>query len=702
MPENLFWLTVFFEESPPCWPSDTKTHRISITSSETIKHLCPSAEFRTSPIFPLSDKNFVPTDASYYVYLFCFDDAYKVLGRALNKGSEKLKQRIWYSVGLASVILITEDPKLDTDLLNIASCSPIDVEHWTIETSHIKEIKCNSFTTKKYYPAQLNFPNYELLPAIYRTIIDEFVASVCIIAPKLARHTPAEFDSIPRIVEEINKLIEELVYVHQLTGPIPPTLLEFTEDKIKSNPSIREEIIYQDIDRIIQVNAALSYVSTQGLSGAIPILERRSIIRRHSLLGIGTAILALNRISRSIEKAFSMFPVENVIEEIMTIAPPLNGINELPAYNPIDWEAEGSVDHYFNTHKIKTRDINPKLPYYSGRLGFRETEYTISAAQQSVTAGASLDWSLLTITHELVHGHVRNIINAIFYGDANDLPENKQKLFYDRFISILKTGKVQNNSELDSIRTLIFTYCCQTPYTGSLTHKPKQNQDGYFSFDIRVINQERLWRLLRRENRNIHEIFSHILDFHYFYGSCLQAYVPLIWRSWSAVPHVRADMRQYILRSLLAISATVPPTTKKHKRFTYCVQELHELLKKQEKLGVEVIQEVNQYLEDAQNVHDLFPPFQTSLILVDLVNEIFVSDKLRSELIADPNTDWDDIETEFEYGLRYSIPDNFSEDKVIKPTPYLISRVIGLLDTPGAPNDLESRTAKMLLACCSK
>jgi hypothetical protein len=72
----------------------------------------------------------------------------------------------------------------------------------------------------------------------------------------------------------------------------------------------------------------------------------------------------------------------------------LPGLEKLPLYGSSDWKRCNSVTIYNN--KIKQRELYPKLPYFSGRLSFRESEYTISAAIQAISSDDSLEWSLLT------------------------------------------------------------------------------------------------------------------------------------------------------------------------------------------------------------------------------------------------------------------------------------------------------------------
>ena len=88
---------------------------------------------------------------------------------------------------------------------------------------------------------------------------------------------------------------------------------------------------------MIQINSSLSYVSTQAYSGAVPILERRSLIRRYSLLGIGASIRALNRIVKNIEEAFSSIDFIEIITNKMELYNALDGLDSLPIYKCKNW-----------------------------------------------------------------------------------------------------------------------------------------------------------------------------------------------------------------------------------------------------------------------------------------------------------------------------------------------------------------------------
>lgn len=688
-----YWLTVLFDEPDSAWPS-VEGHEVVIRTATTLQECDHPWPFRTSPIFPLRKDFINPNLDSCFIYFYCFQPSFPVLGRLHDVGSELLTRRLWYNIGLASILLISEDPDLHEELLQRAPHLPTAIETWEVKRQRIVRVTPSMAAAKTYDPQALAIPAYGNLPLDQRAVIDEFLATLAVVVPKVALHIPSEFETFPRLAGQMSELITELVYISNPKGTPPPTLNEYTEEIIQTDPFLRKRISHQAIDRLIQVNSALSYVSTQMLSGAVPILERRSLIRRHSLLGVGSAILALTRLARSVEIAFSEFSVEEIVGIRMADAKPLPGLDQLPAYDHSAW-ADYSIDRWEG--KVSARDWYPKLPYYSGRLGFRETEYTISAALQSLTAAASTEWSLLTLTHELLHGHVRNVISVVFQGDPNKRPEDKFAEFYRDFASMIRKTSVARN-ELESLRAILLTYCCLTVTQGSLTTKVDTFDQA---FDIDLPAEEDLWYVFENEARNISEILVHVLDLHYFYGSRLTAYVPLIWRSWATVPHVSGDLRQYILRSLLAISATVTGTA--YERFNISVSRLAEILGSDADglRDVPLIQAVMNYINNEELRHDLVLPFSASVILVDLANNVLLSKSIRGKLLADPLGHWLDAEESFEQGYEYRLPNGFSETKVQSPAALLLGATLQRLWHADPDTNIEAETARLLLACCS-
>jgi len=555
------WLTLLEDAGKVEWPPKIENQgwKVLLTRSATVLGCSHPGLYRTSPVFPATDK-FIEPDIStgtHYISFYSFDPAFPVLGRLVGNASQGLKAGLMYTMGLASILVITDNLPILDELEQIANEAPRSKEVWELQDGNIISVQCYIAERKAatLQPSTPSIRSYEALPLAVRTTLDEFIASIAVTLPKVQIHIPDELHTFLALTSLVDNLAGEMLYAFDPRGNLPETLSEYSEQQFSEDPSLSVQIIHQNMDRLVRIDSALSYVATQALTGAVPILDRRSLIRRYSLLGVGTAVLALTRIAHSIETAFAEGAIETILEDWGSDLTPLPGLDELPQYDPSNWR--DSSRHALNK-KVAARGLCPKLPYFSGRLGFRETEYTVSASIQSLGAGASAEWSFLTVTHEMVHGHVRHLLSVILQGDPKEQTDEKWKRFYDRYASrCLDRIPPPDEGLLDSLRAIILTYCCNTIGAGSLTKTPQlESSSGRrIKFYSDLPKPEVLRTVLSAEFRNIGEILVHILDMHYFYCSCLSKYIRLIWKSWSKAPQVRADLRQYLLRSLLVIAA---------------------------------------------------------------------------------------------------------------------------------------------------
>ena len=702
------WLTVIETDCAPEWPPtiDGQNWQVELTESITLQGCNYSMPFRTSPVYPATDDFRLPTLAGSTVYFLfcCFDPAFRALARLSTCDDPTVRSGLLFSVGLSSAVIVSSDPSVVEVVEGVVGGNLRGYEQWRVTNGRLESVSITTPPAVQFDAEKLTVAAYDSLTLAPRAIIDEFVSGIRLLVPKVAAHVPTELGTFFSLVERVNILVSEMGYASAPHGAPPESLGEYSEADFAEDPSIAASILHQNTDRLIQVNAALSYVTTQAISGAFPILERRSLIRRHSLLGVGSALLGLTRIARSIEDAFAHAALEEVIDNRAPRANPLPGLDAFPAYDSRAWG-----DHSFSRWDgdIAPRDHYPKLPYFSGRLGFRETEYTISAALQSLSAGAEPEWSLLTITHEIVHGHVRNLLSAILYGEPNLAPGAKWHEFYERFEAKALGHVVTNESLIDSIRTVLFAHTCMTRTHGSLTHsagsRPIDPADRTVRTDFVLPSEERLWTILEHELRNISEILVHVLDLHYFYCSRLSAYVPLIWRSWSTVPQLKGDLRQYVLRTLLVIATKTRGTA--YHRFHEArklFQELVEPLARSDGDGATTINAALDFIADDVSCEALFYPFHASLMLVDMAHHIFTSTAIRGRLVGgDPHLSVRTDPVSFEDWFEYRLGPGFVDEEVVAPAAFVADRLARKL-TIAREDALERDTAMLFLACCSQ
>ncbi len=649
---------------------------------------------RLSKIFPLVVDSKKKIDLSNcLICFFEFNNPFQILGKINQRATDQLKESIYFSYGSCSIILFSEKKALidEWNSLNIGryhSC-----EKWIVKDELISEIKIDAAKLMEN-----NFPkiiDYGVLPNYLHSIIDEFSISIKILENKIAQHDIYNFSILTSLVSTVNTLVEELIFLNTLKGEIPNFL--HNRDRAQLEDPLENQILqYQNVDRLIQINSAISYVSTQAYSGSIPILDRRSLIRRSSLLGIGASIKALNRIVDYIEDAFLSVNFLEIITNSMQKANKLDGV-KIANHEIKNWKLN-NIDT-FNKY-ISNREENiKKLAYFSARHAYRESEYSITASVNSISLGITLEWTLMTLSHEMLHSHVRKIFDSIFYSEEKTGEEN-YKSYYNIYKQKIEFNIESNYSLIDSIREIIFTYCIRSIAYGSLTEKKDYKLDyKKTGAAIFLPKFEDFYSTFQKENRNLNEIFVHVLDLHYFYGGRTSKYIPLIWCSWSAVPHINADIRQYILRSLLAIASKIDQDP--YERWKIALGEFKTIIANNyaKTSNIPLFKKLLEVLDDKELLRKYyFAPFKNSLIIVDLIMEIFYSEQVRAILWSDENINIENSETTTENEFTYNLPNDFIDVPIRCPIPYLFDRMIKVLNNNENDEEIERQTTISILA----
>ncbi len=670
---------------------------VSLESSLTVPIKESDKSVRLSRVFPLLADTPIPNFDSGKIYFFDFTNPFRILGILKMSSSDKLQQELYFSNGLCSIILISADSKSYEELNSLINEEPNSYEIWSVKNKFIQKVDFKTPKAQKIDVPAIS--EYEMLSQVERVTLDEFAVSIKILSSKIEIHDIYNQATLSSLVTEVNEFIAELKYLSKPVGEIPDSIIE-RDLKFIESPLENQIMKQQILDRLIQINSTISYVSTQSYSGAVPILERRSLLRRNSLLGIGATIRSLNRLVKYIEDATSLIDFEGIITKLMPKATDLKGTERLPTYDCSKW----AIQNIESFERINNRNDGHKLAYFSSRLGFRETEYSITAAVNSITSGLSLEWSLMTITHEMLHSHVRLILNSVFYGSEENTAETNFDAFYHRYLSKMLDENVPEYSLIDSIRNIILSYCCNSSHCGSLTNEMRY-ESSYTDDGIRVDvpPQTDFWNLFRNEYRNLNEIFVHVLDLHYFYGGRTTKYIPLIWCSWSAVPHINADIRQYILRSLLAIASKYDNNP--YERWLLSVEKFKEIVENNfpENTDFPIAAKLKEVLNDDDLLkNSYFLAFKNSLIIVDLVMKVFYSQTIRAKLLEDEYISFERDDEHDEEELVYKMSNDFYDLKIDCPIPYLFNSMIKILNNKYGIEDLERATSFHFLAMNSK
>ena len=128
------------------------------------------------------------------------------------------------------------------------------------------------------------------------------------------------------------------------------------EIEANSSVDILNEIkktLDNDLERLVQMNSALVYLTTQAFHGTPPILNNTPLVSYHSVLGTGTAWRAIARLARMLFMTLNRRHLPPALASVLLSA------SEIAAN-------EKAIEHY-----------NRRIVHFSGRLGFGETDVTL-------------------------------------------------------------------------------------------------------------------------------------------------------------------------------------------------------------------------------------------------------------------------------------------------------------------------------------
>jgi hypothetical protein len=631
---------------------------------------------RVSKIFPLLKDAPLLETKNCFIHFFEYDKPYRVLGKLLLKAPRNLQERIFFNIGLCSVILIVENERDYDDYLSLKDIDvPVCHEYWKIHDSVVIDMQ---YTTKpEIFDREYDtITDYKALPLNLCAILDETVISIQMIKDKA--YNDQHIALVNGLISKTNDIINCLLFIEKPAG-IPPEVLRHVDICTLSDRLTKQNYQNSLCERLIQINSALSYVSTQSFSGAIPIYERRSLIRRNSLLGIGSAIGGLNNVFQYVENAFNTVDFEWVIRRQMSISSPLNGISR-GEYNAKGWENSNVDKLYFSEVTCANGTKTNRLSYFSSIHSFRESEICITAALSSLYMGVSLEWSLMTLTHEIIHSHIRRIVACVF-----DFRNQEQgDAVINKYLSIDQNAYSREHESgfylIDSIREAILMYCDHATTMGSLSRVPKPGL-----LKSKSTTKDTVRENLARENRNIQEIFVHVLDLHYFYRgrAGLSEYITLIWCSWAVIPNVRNRLGQYILRSLLTIASTLDIGDAKS---TGGRDEL-QILNSAKGIFLEIINglpkgiinrfplfgQIKNDLEDDSFAKKYFSRFANSLLLVDVIKRVFYSETVYKNLWGDANISYQDEPIP---AFEFAGKEEFNDMPIESLAPFMLHQVL--------------------------
>lgn len=415
----------------------------------------------------------------------------------------------WLTLGLYNIVLDCSSARSVKSVLRFAATSRATIGHevWRIRDGLVQE--------RQFSPARSMAATWrkEIARLSKRKLPGE-------IADAVREYCPLMASTIARSEQLLPNLLPKL---HDIRKEARTSLGDF-----RKQPS--EESKYQVLGELLYLNAGLSRFSSQTFAGATSIIDTECHFWSHSLLGVGMGSLALLAVCRFIEMTLGEERLPDRFAELRKVK---SGIRNLSRLKPND--AYWSADHLGRTKlPVKKREpLVPLLAYFSARDGFKSTLTTISAPLACVSSCNTLQWSLLTLTHEISHIIIRGVLVDLYPDLDSDRDVNAAMDLLE------KDGPAVNL--LDEIRRFLLFAIIKMDDV-------EAGRDAPPEYDV-----DRFRALLERWHHVVEETFAHLFDFMYFYGHDVKRYVSGIWSSWGVIPNINCRIRDYVLRTVCAV-----------------------------------------------------------------------------------------------------------------------------------------------------
>ena len=651
---------------------------------------------RISPIFRVVPDEACndPLGTCSWVAFFCPRRAFEFIGEQ----TQPTQERLWFSHGLASVVQFAPSKEALLETLAGQEDKMAAYEIWQLTDGRVTVVE--QWVRDAILP-NCSLTDYSGLSKDAQRLLEEIQVNLHEAARCAAIYMPEQGPKLERITVSVNEMLQELKILQQQAPVLATAIPEPTTEVKSGTPSTnganadRHQRINQRLSHLIQLNSALAYVVSQTTNGSVPILERPCLISTYSLLGVGTAYRAVSAVAGYVENVFERHPVLPVIDKFYRTVKGFHPPTSLPHYDlNVLRKAELCIDQFLSAQIEESR---PKLAFFSLRLGFGEAHFSVTAAAQVLHAADSVRWSLMTLTHELLHSHVTGLLSTIFCeGVTEGLTKERFQQYHDDYNAYLRGPRddVSPPKLLSALRAMIFIFAAyrHNAYETAETLTPESKQA---KLSGKTPESPELFRSFYGHSlRLLEELLVHTLDIRYFYRGDRDLFLELLWESWTTVPAVVGDLETYLLRSLVAVGTLEEgPVAQRFKLASErLVEKLRVLSARQSQNAF--LQKAVHHLEDKNNSRRLRILFYPAIYIADMAATFLCSQKIEASLWSDDPNIEPGANSLPDYALEFGV---FRGGRVSNPIPLLATRLRA--GTTG--NREDERSAWLLLATAS-
>jgi hypothetical protein len=555
----------------------------------------------------------LPEDVQSIAFLFS-KSPYIALGILKGYLSPEELSNCYFTEGLASIIFVGLERERGSYLRTLLGNCPF--EHWTLDrgifTCNEIHHECPPVTDSD--PAVLQLPTCQNIEfAVY---IEQINASLIALWAAYRVYLPTELSTLVQLAEIATKMVNQ-----------GNNLIDAAHDSGSTVHICKQ--INAITSGLVELSAALSYAVTQGTTGSIPILSSKSPFPHHSLLGIGTAVRAITNFTRYMENVFCSRSAGRVIDsqysQLKCILP-----SSIPGYSSgeqykFERKREETGECFDTGGEFPQEDTCPLIAHFSLRHGFMESKFSVTAASEALSAETRPQWTLMTLSHELMHSRVRSIFQALFGAKWEEQEHQAiKKAHYGEFADWVQNRAQQQQLPISTcIRIAILNFC----YAIEQYANPILREDNTTG---KLVSHDKLNECYVRHKQLAIELIVHFHDYYFSYACQPKMYLMSLWGSWIQVAAPTARPMEYLVRSL----ATVACGTGLSPRVAYdgAVEMLTEAVDSLKNCGLEspLYEEIMRLaIAEQEGTRALFKPFY---FLIDQVRLFFASPKIAGKI----------------------------------------------------------------------
>lgn len=465
------------------------------------------ASTRISPIFPLekgADPDLDTATAILFVGPLPVDEVPQYVRKACP---------LWLSYGAYNIVLVVPSRAALEKAQRWIDTSTFRFELWSLRRGTVRAVQYSAPTTSDGAESTILSTPLESDSKINQFIVEEYEA---LIASAVQRAR----DVVPAWVVEL-----ETLHAH------------VSSEVADAHSNQATSIDHSVFSEVAPVNAALSRMSSQALSGYSPIEQTESHFWTHSLLGTGLANIGLWRLTRFIFDFLDTFGYWRRIRNYNFTRTATQGDS---AINMV--RGDDNDDHWDRPNLDRTEPVElgrddeelilgpaPIITFFSGRDLFRATTRTLSAPTACVEASTTRSWTLHTLTHEISHVLVEASLGHLYPETRAEVARLRPALRKDRVPKTLA----------DEIRRLFL-------FAVGLMEQVEEERD-FFPTD-----PDSLTALLKEWKHDVEETLVAVVDYLHFYSNrdeALLKYLKAEWTSWGVLPGIHNRLEEYLVRS---------------------------------------------------------------------------------------------------------------------------------------------------------